>query len=153
MSWLSDLFNKLFKRNVVVPTPPTPKPVVPEPIPPTPPIPPTNDKNLMLDLHNSVRSNKLEFDDSLNTSAQKWAERMDYKDMLIHSDIDRIINGSLLWWEVGENIAFGNITPEQIFKMWMRSSGHKKNITNENFTHIGIGKSGDYWCVQFGEKR
>ena len=149
MSWLSDLFNKLFKRNVVVPTPPTPKPVVPEP---TPPIVPISNQQIMLDLHNSVRQNKLQFDDNLNISAQKWANRMEYTDTLIHSSMSQLLNHSQ-FYSVGENIAFGDITPEQIFKMWMRSSGHKKNITNENFTHIGIGKSGDYWCVQFGEKR
>jgi len=34
---------------------------------------------------------------------------------------------------------------------WMNSTGHRKNIMNANFTHIGIGHvaRGNYWTQMF----
>ncbi|MCL2420330.1 MAG: CAP domain-containing protein [Defluviitaleaceae bacterium] len=39
----------------------------------------------------------------------------------------------------GENIAAGINTPERTIEAWMRSPGHRVNILNENFTHMGVG--------------
>ena len=39
----------------------------------------------------------------------------------------------------GENIAAGQRTPEEVVEGWMNSEGHRKNILNEQFTHIGVG--------------
>lgn len=54
----------------------------------------------------------------------------------------------------GENIAWGQRTPEEVVTAWMNSSGHRKNIMNPNFTTIGVGyyenaKGTDYWCQLF----
>lgn len=51
----------------------------------------------------------------------------------------------------GENIAMGQRTPEEVVKGWMNSKGHRENILNEHFTHIGVGyvKDGNYWTQQF----
>lgn len=38
----------------------------------------------------------------------------------------------------GENIAMGNL-PENAMAAWMESTGHKNNILNKNYTHIGVG--------------
>lgn len=38
-----------------------------------------------------------------------------------------------------ENIAAGQRTPKQVMEKWMNSSGHKANILNPDFTHIGVG--------------
>ncbi len=42
---------------------------------------------------------------------------------------------------MGENIAMGQITPEQVMNDWMNSDGHRKNILGiaANYTTIGIG--------------
>ena len=45
-------------------------------------------------------------------------------------------------WAVGENIAWGQqhlSTPAEIVRAWMDSPGHKANILNRRFRHIGIG--------------
>jgi uncharacterized protein YkwD len=45
-------------------------------------------------------------------------------------------------WAVGENIAWGEqrlSTPAEIMRSWMRSPGHKANILNRQFRHVGIG--------------
>ena len=39
----------------------------------------------------------------------------------------------------GENIAWGQKTPEQVMNGWMNSDGHRANILNKNFTNIGVG--------------
>ena len=51
----------------------------------------------------------------------------------------------------GENIAQGQRTPEEVVQAWMNSAGHRANILNNGFTHIGVGyvESGNYWTQQF----
>ena len=54
----------------------------------------------------------------------------------------------------GENIAYGQPTPQQVMEGWMNSSGHRANILNANYTSIGVGhyKNGagvDYWTQLF----
>lgn len=54
----------------------------------------------------------------------------------------------------GENIAYGQTTPEQVMDGWMNSAGHRANILNGSFTSIGVGHhqdaSGvDYWTQLF----
>lgn len=54
----------------------------------------------------------------------------------------------------GENIAKGQLTPQQVVNAWMNSSGHRANILNKSYTHIGVGyvKSGNYWTQMFIQK-
>lgn len=51
----------------------------------------------------------------------------------------------------GENIAKGQRTPEAVVNAWMNSSGHRANILNASFTHIGVGyvADGSYWTQMF----
>lgn len=54
----------------------------------------------------------------------------------------------------GENIAYGQRSPEQVMKSWMNSAGHRANILNPDFTAIGVGhvQNGagvDYWTQLF----
>lgn len=51
----------------------------------------------------------------------------------------------------GENIARGQATPEAVVNAWMNSSGHRANILNPSFTHIGVGyvADGKYWTQMF----
>lgn len=39
----------------------------------------------------------------------------------------------------GENIAAGQASPEEVMTSWMNSSGHRANILNGKFTHMGAG--------------
>jgi len=54
----------------------------------------------------------------------------------------------------GENIAKGYSTPQAVVNGWMNSSGHRANILNSSFTHIGVGyvASGSYWTQMFISK-
>lgn len=54
----------------------------------------------------------------------------------------------------GENIARGQATPRDVVNAWMNSSGHRGNILNSSFTHIGVGyvADGKYWTQMFIKK-
>ena len=54
----------------------------------------------------------------------------------------------------GENIAKGYATPKAVVDGWMNSSGHRANILNGSFTHIGVGylSGGNYWTQMFISK-
>lgn len=54
----------------------------------------------------------------------------------------------------GENIAYGQNTPQEVMQGWMNSAGHRANILNQDFTSIGIGhyedaNGTDYWTQLF----
>lgn len=54
----------------------------------------------------------------------------------------------------GENIAWGQKTPEEVVTGWMNSPGHRANIMNKDFTSIGVGNLADsagtmYWVQLF----
>ena len=115
---------------------------------------PTTDvsRDVLLSEHNHYRQNPLQRDESLESFAQKHAEWMARNDSLEHSNLR--ISG---WSRMGENIAWGQSDEFIVTRQWMNSSGHKANITNPRFTHVGFGfgfaKSSDeriYWCAVFG---
>ncbi|MGN0977744.1 MAG: CAP domain-containing protein, partial [Faecousia sp.] len=62
-----------------------------------------------------------------------------------------IRNFGLSFRSAGENIAKGYATPQAVVNGWMNSSGHRANILNANFTHIGVGyvSGGNYWTQMF----
>ena len=51
----------------------------------------------------------------------------------------------------GENIAYGQRTPQEVVNAWMNSAGHRANILNGSFTQIGVGyvAAGNYWTQMF----
>lgn len=52
------------------------------------------------------------------------------------------LRGNLRTWSLGENIAWGSsdlATPRQIVRSWMHSAGHRHNILQRSFRHIGVG--------------
>lgn len=54
----------------------------------------------------------------------------------------------------GENIAWGQKSPQEVMEGWMNSSGHRANILNAKFTTLGVGHYQDsngtnYWSQLF----
>ena len=45
----------------------------------------------------------------------------------------------LSYRSAGENIAYGQSSPEKVMEGWMNSSGHRANILNSSYTSIGVG--------------
>lgn len=42
-------------------------------------------------------------------------------------------------WNIGENIAAGNSTPEEVVEGWMNSPGHRANILDKRYGELGVG--------------
>ena len=61
--------------------------------------------------------------------------------------------GGVSYRPAGENIAYGQRTPQAVMTDWMNSSGHRANILNSNYTTIGIGytviNGTPYWSQFF----
>ncbi|NDI34948.1 CAP domain-containing protein [Chengkuizengella sediminis] len=67
------------------------------------------------------------------------------------SPFDMMKNFGVSYTSAGENIAYGQKTPEEVVNAWMNSDGHRKNILNSSYTHIGVGyvEQGNYWTQMF----
>lgn len=70
------------------------------------------------------------------------------------SPFDMMQQFGISYTAAGENIAQGYTTPEAVVKGWMNSPGHRANILNSKFTHIGVGydSNGHYWTQMFIKK-
>lgn len=57
------------------------------------------------------------------------------------------------YYYAGENIAYGQKTPEAVMKAWMNSEGHKNNILSETPNYLGVGVTYNnnrfYWVQLF----
>ncbi len=63
--------------------------------------------------------------------------------------------GYLGWTNLGENIAAGYDSEAAVLTAWMNSAGHRANILNPVFTHMGSGyfsatNGTRYWTQDFG---
>jgi len=65
------------------------------------------------------------------------------------------------WKTIGENIAEGQFSVDEVMRTWMNSPAHRKNILNPSFTDLGVGlvasrgKDGKYrvaWVQNFGAR-
>jgi uncharacterized protein YkwD len=71
--------------------------------------------------------------------ARAWSASMAASGQLVHrSDLGAVMRdcGASA---IGENIAYGNVTADQMMDMWMGSTGHRDNILRPSYTHIGVG--------------
>jgi uncharacterized protein YkwD len=143
LNWLANLLK------------PTPKPT---PAPTPSPTPDVTFRTQLENLHNSHRNSKglhlLSQDAKLNNAAQKHSDWMLSNNTLNHYEGskrvgDRVKDEGFSWSMVGENIAYGYTSPSSVFQGWLNSSGHRANIENPNYTHVGFGVAGKYWTVVF----
>jgi uncharacterized YkwD family protein len=70
------------------------------------------------------------------------------------SPFDMMRKFGISYTAAGENIAKGQRTPQEVVAAWMNSAGHRANILNKNYTHIGVGfeENGYIWTQQFIRK-
>ena len=64
-------------------------------------------------------------------------------------------NGYLNWTALGENVAAGYPSEAAVLTAWMASPGHRANILNPAFTHMGsevvtAANGTPYWTQDFG---
>jgi uncharacterized protein YkwD len=82
--------------------------------------------------------------------AAPWSTHMAATNTLVHQSLYPLLRCPSQG--AGENIAYGNVTADQMMTMWMNSAGHRANILNPRFTRIGVGAvrttSGRWWGTQ-----
>ncbi|WP_247747335.1 CAP domain-containing protein [Alkalihalobacillus sp. BA299] len=99
----------------------------------------------------------LQADTSLSNVARTKSNDMQENNYFSHtspkygSPFDMIRDFGVDYNAAAENIAQGQQTAEQVVQAWMNSAGHRANILNGNFTHIGVGhnSNGNYWTQMF----
>ncbi|MGG5736658.1 MULTISPECIES: CAP domain-containing protein [Bacillus cereus group] len=115
----------------------------------------------VVELTNAERAKQglsaLQIDTELSKVARIKSEDMQKNNYFDHnsptygSPFDMMKKFGISYTSAGENIAQGQRTPEEVVQAWMNSAGHRANILNNSFTHIGVGyvESGNYWTQQF----
>ena len=109
----------------------------------------------VLALTNAERTSRglraLAFSGCADGYADSWARALSVAGSLSHQPLSPILTACGARG-VGENVAFGNVSPEQLVGMWMNSAGHRANILNAGFTHLGVGdvttSTGRVYAVQ-----
>jgi uncharacterized protein YkwD len=125
--------------NPLKPTLPAPKPASPAPAPATAQ---SAYESRILVLVNAERAKAglrpLAMTGCADTYANNWAATMARTGTFAHQSLSPIMSACSAS-RAGENIAYGNVTADAMMTMWMNSPGHRANILNGAYTHIGIG--------------
>jgi uncharacterized protein YkwD len=101
----------------------------------------------------------------LDKAAQRHAEDMLARGYFAHRSPsgttvrERARAADYDWRSIGENIAFGQTSVDEVMETWLDSPGHRKNILTASFTELGLGiamglgrdgKYQIYWVQNFG---
>jgi uncharacterized YkwD family protein len=115
----------------------------------------------VVELTNAERAKQglapLEIDEELSQVAREKSNDMASNNYFSHnspvygSPFDMMNQFGISYRTAGENIAQGQTSPEQVVNAWMNSDGHRANILNGDFTHIGVGfvENGNHWTQMF----
>ncbi len=112
---------------------------------------------LVNDIRKENGLNALTYDWELSRVARYKSQDMKDNRYFAHNSpvygtpFQMIRNFGISFRSAGENIARGYSTPQAVVNGWMNSSGHRANILNAGYTHIGVGyvASGNYWTQMF----
>lgn len=117
----------------------------------------------LLERHNRIRIDRdlppLSYSPKLTQAAREQVSGMIAMGKIRHKGTDgskpsdRVERAGYRFVTVGENVASGQETAEEVMEGWMNSPGHKRNILGE-FRELGASKAEDdeglaYWCVVF----
>ena len=105
----------------------------------------------------------LAVDSRLAAAAQAHSEDQAAMATLTHTGstgttvADRVTAAGYPWITLGENVAGGQLTADDVVADWMASPGHRAAILNETFEHLGVGLAyattgiyPTYWTADFG---
>ncbi|MGJ9385632.1 CAP domain-containing protein [Salipaludibacillus sp. CF4.18] len=118
----------------------------------------------VIDLTNQQRRENglsdLQADDALSNVARAKSTDMQQNNYFSHtsptygSPFDMMRDFDINYSSAGENIAQGQRSPQEVVQAWMDSPGHRENILNGTYTHIGVGydPNGNHWTQMFISK-
>ena len=103
----------------------------------------------------------LVWNDELETAAIGHAKDMARKNYFSHTSKDgrsmetRIVAAGYFFkgfksFMIGENIAFGQSSIDEVTDGWFKSEGHCKNLMNPGFKEVGVAQHSHYWVQDFG---
>ena len=103
----------------------------------------------------------LTWNDELEAAALAHAEDMSSKNYFSHTSkdgrtmSDRAINAGYTYkgyksFAVGENIAEGQMSINEVMDGWLKSPGHCKNLMSPSFKEVGVAQFNKYWVQDFG---
>jgi uncharacterized protein YkwD len=84
-------------------------------------------------------------DPRLDSAAQQHAQDMLARGYFAHASPEgrtirqRAEAAGYRWHAVGENIAEGQLSVDQVVQAWMTSPEHRRNILDRDFLHMGLG--------------
>ena len=78
----------------------------------------------------------LKEDNTATKKAQAWAEHLAAKGSLSHSNLASGMDDG--WKALGENVGYG-ASIDHVHTQYMNSTGHRNNILNRGYTHLGTG--------------
>ncbi len=117
-------------------------------------------RDAILDLTNRARKSAgcgtVRYSTQLEKSAQAHANDMSSHNYMSHNDRQgrnsdkRIRAAGFRGDKTGENLGEGFSSPEAVFKAWMNSPSHRRNILDCGFRILGVGYNGGYWAQHFG---
>lgn len=68
----------------------------------------------------------------------------------------RVTAAGYVWTSVGENVAAGRTSPEEVVAEWTKSEPHRRNLLNPGFTSAGVAtvdapatRWGTYWVMVY----
>ncbi|CAN5690480.1 CAP domain-containing protein [soil metagenome] len=105
----------------------------------------------------------LQWNSRLFEAAAGHSAEMVANNYFSHTSLDgsnfgqRLSNAGYVWSAIGENIAAGPRSVDEVMTGWLNSPGHCSNIMGENFTEVGLacvsGSSSQYpsyWTMDLG---
>jgi uncharacterized protein YkwD len=103
---------------------------------------------------------------ALQRAAQAHAQDMAENNFLGHEGSsgslpgDRAATAGYAWSSIGENVAAGQTTAEELVGTWLASSGHCENLMSPDYTETGVAHAvnrgsdkGTYWVQIFGKPK
>jgi uncharacterized protein YkwD len=108
----------------------------------------------------------LSLDEALGRAALAYSQQMATWGYMDHAGHDgttlaeRITRSGYRWSEIGENLASGHMSAEQVVSGWLGSPEHCANLMDPLFRHMGVAYAvnphdtvGVYWAQEFGAPR
>lgn len=65
---------------------------------------------------------------------------------------DRALRAGFDGSHIGENIARGRVSARATHGLWTISPPHHRNLLSDDWTHLGTGRSGEYWTANYGRR-
>lgn len=162
LAWLLRFISELFGTRKPNPVPsPSPSPSPPVTPSPSPVLSPT--LQAVVNGINSLRTTPLVVNELLCRAAQKHSEWQAANRKMGHTGeggstvSDRVRAEGYVWRSLGENVAMGYRSANDVVNAWAASPGHRANMLG-NFSDLGVGveiagNGAPYWTAVFGDRR